>query len=70
MCLVWDILNLRDPRQKKKLMTSLTTCSFAPVSEFRTADLDLGVMNLSDSEGIEGVRYLEGEMQKVNPCHG
>ena len=47
MCLVWDILNLRDPRQKK-LMTSLTTCSFAPVSEFRTADLDLGVTNLSD----------------------
>lgn len=56
MCLVWDILNLRDQRQKKKkknLMTSLTTCSFVPVSEFRTGDLDLGVMNLSDSEGME-----------------
>lgn len=34
-------------------MTSLTTCSFVPVSEFRTGDLDLGVMNLSDSEGME-----------------
>lgn len=55
MCLVWDILNLRDQRgkKKKKLMTSLTTCSFVPVSEFRTGDLDLGVMNLSDSEGME-----------------
>ena len=51
-------------------MTSLTTCSFVPVSEFRTGDLDLGVMNLSDSEGMEWVRSLEGEMQKVNPCHG
>ena len=34
-------------------MTILTTCSFAPVSEFRTGDLGLGVMNLSDSEGKE-----------------
>ena len=34
-------------------MTILTTCSFAPVSEFRTGDLELGVMNLSDSEGKE-----------------
>lgn len=40
-------------KKKKNLMTSLTTCSFVPVSEFRTGDLDLGVMNLSDSEGME-----------------
>lgn len=41
-------LEFERPEAKKKLMTSLTTCSFAPVSEFRTADLDLGVTNLSD----------------------
>ena len=57
-------LEFERPEAKKKLMTSLTTCSFAPVSEFRTADLDLGVTNLSDIVNPQGFNCFKWHFLK------
>lgn len=56
MCLIGDILNLRDPRQK-----TLTT-NYIVLLSLWVEDLDLGGMNLSDSEGIGADEVLREEV--------
>lgn len=59
MCLTGDILEVRDPRQK--ILTMLTKYYFCLYES--AGDLELGIMNLSDSEDMGADEVFRKEVK-------